>query len=513
MAKKKITAAPVGLNRRANRRDSSVAWLERTNPLKGLSISQAVNVFDCARGGDTQRLHWMFAEIERVNPILLTCVERRAAALAMKPWQVTARPSGDETLGDEEKQAVEEFLSGIGNFGEMVEHLDNAFFRGFSYAQPIWENGFVKEVSLLPSWQFLEKDGVLLFNPACNGFTADAEAVDDAWLIGLKRERAIDFPALSIHIREAVGERDWGRFLERYALPKPAVFMAENATQEQRGDYLDAATKVENGEVSVWPAGTNMIDFAGGSRGTDPFSSFIRHQEELIVLLSTGGTLTSLAQADTGSLAGGAQMDVWREIVARDARLIAQALQRDLIARFLDFHFPGKPKLVDFSFDLTTKPTPKEMAEVAAVLKSAGYTVKQEELEEATGFTLEKDPISPPMGGGMMMNRANAAATPLQNAANRLQNAPRERGAQVDPSDRPPSQKADLGPQKQLNILKAFAQDTSPAAEAVAELLKAPSAAAAEDLLGRLPKLLPDDPALAAVIAEAMAAEFGMEKE
>lgn len=440
-----------GLNNRKQRRDSSVVWLERSNPLKGLSITDALNIFDCARNGDTQRLHWLFAEIERANPILFTCVERRAAALSMKPWQVTARPSADEALGEAQKQSVEEFLAGIENFAEMVEHLDNAFFRGFAYAQPIWtKDGRVKDVSLLPSWHFLEKDGVTYFNPACNGFTSDAQTVDEAWLISLKRARAIDFPALSIHIREAVGERDWGRFLERYALPKPAVFMAENATQEQRNDYLDAARSVENGEVSVWPFGTNMMDFAGGSRGTDPFSSFIRHQEELIVLLSTGGTLTSLAQADTGSLAGGAQMDVWREIVARDARLIAQVIQRDLISRFLDFHFPGKPQVVDFAFDLTTKPTPKEMAEVAAVLKGAGYLVNQAELEEATGFTLEKAPEMPSMAPQFAMNKEPNAKTPLQNDENRLQNASKASDGQVDPSDAPPSQIAKKRPNNQL---------------------------------------------------------------
>lgn len=36
--KKKTIAAPTGINRRAPKRDSSHAWLERTNPLKGLYL-------------------------------------------------------------------------------------------------------------------------------------------------------------------------------------------------------------------------------------------------------------------------------------------------------------------------------------------------------------------------------------------------------------------------------------------------------------------------------------------
>lgn len=57
-------------------------------------------------------------------------------------------------------------------------------------------------------------------------------------------------------------------------------------------------------------------------------------------------------------------------------------------------------------------------------------------------------------------------------------------------------------------ILEAFAKDGTPAAKAVAELLQNPGKESAERLLKDLPTLLPKDPDLAAVIADAMAAEF-----
>ena len=60
------------------------------------------------------------------------------------------------------------------------------------------------------------------------------------------------------------------------------------------------------------------------------------------------------------------------------------------------------------------------------------------------------------------------------------------------------------------DVLKAFAQDTGPAADAIQEFLKDPSKEAAEALLNRLPDLIPEDPAMAAVIAEAMAGEFSV---
>jgi len=58
------------------------------------------------------------------------------------------------------------------------------------------------------------------------------------------------------------------------------------------------------------------------------------------------------------------------------------------------------------------------------------------------------------------------------------------------------------------SVLAAFAKDTGPAADAIKELLKDPSPERAKALLADLPKLLPEDPALAAVIAEEMAKQF-----
>ena len=96
----------------------------------------------------------------------------------------------------------------------------------------------------------------------------------------------------------------------------------------------------------------------------------------------------------------------------------------------------------------------------------------------------------------------------MQNAKKALQNAP-------SPSDEQGDEKPTDASE---GILEAFAKDTSEAGKAVQELLNALDKGEAASsplvkekasaLLSRLPSLLPDDPALAAVIAEAMAAEF-----
>lgn len=396
MAKKTVKdlskPAPARVPERKPKLDAAHCWLERSNPLAGVSIRTAQSIFDCARAGDTQRLHWLYQEIEAVNPILFTCIDRRQSAIAGYVPKFSVIPSMEGDLADEQKDAAETFLSGIDNFIETLEHLDSAFFRGFALAQPIWEeDGSVHEIVLHNSWEFLVHDGVLYHNPECNGFSSSAVSCADAGLIGVQAKRAIDYPALAIHIRQAVSERDWGRFLERYALPKPAVNMAPNATVAQRGDYVLAARAVENGQVSVWPYGTTITDFAGGSRGTDPFLAFIDHQEKEILKLATGGTLGTMAESGSGTLAGGAQQEVWRQIVQRDSTVLAQAVMRSMIKPYLVSKFGAQPIAIGFSLDFPTERSAKDAADLAATLKNAGWRVDQGELEKAVGFTLERD--------------------------------------------------------------------------------------------------------------------------
>ena len=431
------------------KRNATIAWLERSNPLRGRTIAQANMIFDCARNGDTQRLHWMYQEIETQNPVLSMATTRRAGAAANFAWRVSERAAMDGSLSAEQKDAAERFFADIENLSDLFEHLDLALFRGFAHAQPIWEDyplsgsgavvPRITHIELLDSWKFLKKDGEWLFNPACDGFSSNCVSCRDARLVTVERRRPVDVPALAIHLRAAVGSRDWGRFIERYALPKPAVVMAQNATEKDRDSYLESASALENGQVTVWPSGASLMDFAGSSRSVDPFTAFIQHQEKTILMLATGGTLGSMAESGAGTLAGNAQADVWDQIVSRDAGIIASAVVRSLLRPFLAAAFPGQPVAVDFDFDLTKKPTPKEIFETAAAAKSAGYLVDQATLEQETGYKLEKDTAPEgSFGGQTPAGFALNAQTPLQNAANRLQNAP----SKPDEQGHPPAEDA-----------------------------------------------------------------------
>ena len=477
------------------------AWLERTNPLAGLSVSRARSLYDAARAYGSPRLQYTYDEIELTDPVLLTCTERRASAIAGMGWKFRARAAADATLAQEQRDALQTFANDIANLTEALEHLDLAFFRGFAHVQPIWEGEKVQHVVLLKSWNFLrDPDGTWYWNPECRETPHGLAAIGpDARLVTVTRRRAIDYPALSIHIRHALGERDWGRFVERYGIPPADITMAPNSTEADRPKYENTADAAKDGRNIVLPNGASVTR-AGDTRGVNPFLDFCEYQAKQILILATGGTLATLAEGDTGTLAGNAQENVWKQIVARDSGVISDALNRALFRPFLAMAFPNRPTCVDFELGADKTPSAEDVFDLAAKAKSAGYLIAQDELEEASGYTLEKDVQQPQNAPVFGLARARDAAPPLQNAKSPLQNAPKVSDGQGEGKSAP----ALLGP-----FLSALKEDCKPLADAVEKLIAdGATPEAAKELLSHIGDYLPKEPAAAAVLAEDTARHF-----
>ena len=480
MTKRPITKQP------DNFRARMAEVLINSNPLAGLGIRAAQALYDSARAshGSAPLLQRVFAEIEAVDPVLLTCVERRAAALSGMGWQIETTEGADDVAAARQRRAAEQFFSAIENLDEAIEHLGSSFFRGYAFAAPVW-NGRGTEVAridLMQSYNVLYSDGSWYWNPACAPSASDLEPIDDG-VIRVIHARALDYPAMFIYLRHALSESDWGRYIERYGIPPTDVIMSPDSTEASRPEYEAAAEAARDGISVVWPSGSTVTR-ADASRGTDPFSVIIEHQEKLLVLMATGGTLTSLAQADTGSLAGGAQMDVWKEIVRRSANVIAGALHRALLLPFLRAAFPVEEPMVRFALGKAAKPAPSELLQMAATAKTAGYVISQTDLESGTGLKFEKVPTGAPgmgaaglFGGGIVQNDAGDA-----------------------PADEP---------SRTDEALHAMSEDFEPIRTAVRDLLasegEAEARAKAADLLERMPEMIPPTPALAAVVEATLA--------
>lgn len=467
------------------------------NPLRGMTSQRMQNLYDASRNGDTVHLQWLYNEIEKVDPTLLICAQRRRGAIASLDWTIKTRSERrvrgfDAKLAEEQSAALEAAFGDaeLANFNDAVEHLAGSFFRGFAHVLPVWSaDGLsIRRFETLDQWNFCRdiQTGTWYWNPEANAYTdySSCRPIPDGEVVTMVAPYHIDYPAMTIYLRSAVGEKGWAKFVERFGIPPCILTLPSDIPNDQIGEWRRAAEKVAEGGSGAMPNGTG-VNFCDGARGINPFKDFIHNQRELVVLMSTGGMLTSLTEAGSGTLAGNAHADTWAEIRRMDSAKIGSVINRDLAGRILDRAFPGKPHLAYFAFATEAVPSPGEVFDDAGKARTAGYLVDKAQLEEMTGYKLEKieEPVGREVHGAPLFNKNTIH----------------------------PEHTDAISGSESKALLAAFAKDTGAAAEAVAKLLENPSPEAAAALLAKLDTLLPKDPETAAVISKAMAEEFGVQ--
>ncbi|MBQ7251806.1 MAG: hypothetical protein IJS32_04305, partial [Kiritimatiellae bacterium] len=207
--------------------------------------------------------------------------------------------------------------------------------------------------------------------------------------------------------------------------------------------------------------------------------------------------------------------------------------------------FPGEAPLAHFELGREKEPTAAEAAELAFKLRGAGWRVDQSQLEEATGYTLEREEQSAGGFGNLPMLGNKAGVEQLKSseveklADAKLKSTGVEKlkssdfhlstsqpfnlstgetnlsTGEAEPFNPSPLQ---LFNRRDGALLRSFAADTSEAAKRLAVLLE--KADAGEDiaeearkLAEELPGLMPEEPAMADELAAAMAEAFAGEIE
>lgn len=485
--------------------------LERLNPLRGVDEWRLGQIFDDARDGIYADLAWLYNEIEGVEPALLACCDMRESAASECGWLVKTadakRVRGfDQSLAEDQRNTLLAAFGAVDDdLSELAGHLTGAFFRGAAHARPLWNaDGSLAGFQHLDLWNFaLDKmTGLWYWNADASRDERSFQAIPPGELVTLCATRHVDHAALPIFIRAALGAKRYGVWLDRFGIPPVGIIMPPTAEKGDQAAYMDLARKFARGGSGILPNASQVV-YGTEARSVCPFTDFIRFQQQQIYTVGIGRVQSGETDAaNLGGNAAGVVESSFQRIVRRDARRIARAINDAVTSKILARLFPGRPVLAQFAWDTETKRTSREVLEDAGLARNAGIEIDLDQLQELTGYTLAKAPETPVQGpfGGL----------------NSLKKLPVPAGQSLAAGQQPQGQDADEDSRK---LLEAFARDTGPAADAIKDLLKdldaeggagVPAALKekAASLVSRLQSLLPDDPAMTAVLAEAMAKEF-----
>lgn len=429
--------------------------LERINPLRGVDEWRLGQIFDDARDGIYADLAFLYNEIEGVEPALHTCCEARESAASECGWLVrtadAAKTRGfDQSLAEDQRDALlEEFGAVDDDLAELAGHLVSAFFRGAAHALPRWnQDGTLAGFRHLDLWNFAfdKQTGIWYWNADASRDEKTFQPIPPGELVTLAATRHVDHAALPIFIRAALGSKRYGVWLDRFGIPPVGVIMPPNAEKGEQAKYMDLARKFARGGSGVLPNGS-AVTYGTEARAVCPFQDFIRFQQQQIYMLGLGRVQSGDNQGENlGGNAAGVVEGGFRRIVRRDARRIARAINDAVTAKVLARRFPGKPVLAQFAWDTDVKRTSREVLEDAGFAKNAGLAIDIDQVQELTGYKLEKAPETPSPAPGFGLNAAVPGKTPFKNFANAFKNAPQDPGGKSPAPGETPAQNAFKGP-------------------------------------------------------------------
>jgi phage gp29-like protein len=142
------------------------------------------------------------------------------------------------------------------------------------------------------------------------------------------------------------------------------------------------------------------IKYVNAGGGKAPYREHLEYLDRQITMVATGGLLTTLAEAGSGTLAGAAHSETFRQIARGDAAVVSELFQREIDGPVLEQAFPGWPALAYFQFAPKVEGEVSTVAQDVAALAAAGLAVDPADVAEKTGYRVERVAgVGVPVGG------------------------------------------------------------------------------------------------------------------
>lgn len=493
----------------------------RYNALYALDPDVLVRHLSAFERGDICGLERVLDEFELREDKMKIGAFKMAAAVSSKPWEVRIRKGEEENpRAKVHQRALTRFWNRIettdafcrnrkGGIRLLVKQMMSAQSRVYSVHDICWKvNGdgtLSATFTHVPAWCFENRTGRLRYIRN-DGQTQGEEMRDGEWLVTVGE--GVGIPSAILAMAKRLSWNDWLLFSEKCGMP---VIIGK--TNAQRGtsawDQLARAIRAvapKTGLVADTGSDLSAVPM-GSASGTGTYRELVDTVDRAISALYRGGDLATVSSGPDA--AGVNAQDGESELMDGDGCAMISETLRDQVEKFVIRFECG-----DFEplAEIVVNP-PAETDDVEREMKIdshlAGLGVKLSKSDALARYgrteaTDESDaleapkPAAPGGFGGLPNERPPAAS--LQTALPSFKTASKKPDAQGEGQE--PG--ALLEP-----FLRALKDDCKPLASEVEELLKDPSPEKARALLDKIPDLVPEDPALAPLLAEEMAKAYG----
>lgn len=381
-------------------------WISAYNPLDTITIETVRRCLQQDLRGAYAEQQWIWEQMERYDPMMVTCVNKRETALKKFTGDVVIKQElsdRDQMLAEAQQRTIRDLINAINNMDEAHLALSQSSRRHYKFLQPYEDS---KGLYLLPinNWLICRDgySGAWQWNPTAN-FGATRTGIEPPVpftdLVCRIHPRPVDLAAMSLVINRKITQAQWDVFLGRYGTPPLFLVMPPDISEELRTEYIRVAQQCVSNSAGVLPNGSDVKSAPVPATSVELFDRRLKVSNEEIVMLFTEGKLTILAESGSGTLAGGAHQDGWDDWGAGEADDIAGALTRGLVNRCLDQYHPGQPYLVEYALSRVETADPQMEIQSVTSLRSAGYDIPDEQVSQRTGWDVTSSMTAAELAG------------------------------------------------------------------------------------------------------------------
>lgn len=405
------------------------------NPLSGLNPAKVRRLYELYREGKYADVQLAWDALEEYDDMLGTVLERRQSALGEMEWDVLidARAVGEDAalqaLAEAQQDYITRRLREVENLSDAIKWLGLADFRRYS-ALEVLPAGSGERWLPIHHWLLCRPalEGAWCYNENAESSCTRVEPIDMSAVLLREVARPIDLVAMFLISAKEAAIDGWDSFLEVFGNPALFFKMPPGTSDDQRDEFASIIKEISSDGAGVYPDGGEIHTVETSAANADAFSSRAEWCDKALVRRATGGLLTVLAESGSGTLAGSAHMEAFRQIAANDAISIAECINRQYVRRRLVAQFPGQPVLVYFT--LTPPVINDRAATVNMLCQLAGqrWRATDEAVSEEVGVEVHTEEAAPqpPMMNTNSHTPGTPPAEPVLNAGETLEKPNRE---------------------------------------------------------------------------------------
>lgn len=396
------------------------------NPLRGLTMSRAVDEMENGQRGYYSHLQWLYSFIEKRDATLRGAKRRLLSSVLKLSWNIQIQSGLTPRMNlfaERQRAALKNSYQSMKGFRAALKHLALAEFRGFSHVEKLMNNkGEIIELQPVPQWHWCREGlyGDWLYQENAMIGSIQGQPIDTDRFIIREIEDPIDEIALICFTRKGLSQKDMDAYIARYGIPfifwiLPEFMAAAVANDPAKMEEFALMMRgIGSDGEGILPGGKlETLDADIGSNDSNPFLQHLGYQDEQIVMAATSGKLTMLNDA-TGIGGGNSEthQKTFDEIAHSLAVEVSESFHEQIDIPELARLFPGQEPLV--YFELAAK-KPKQidgLVKNVKTLDDAGWQIEASYLRERTGYNLRKKGVPSPFQPNATSETPKLDATP-----------------------------------------------------------------------------------------------------